>query len=486
MPSIEFEITNGRDIIAIERCYLGSYFRIKDPVTLVWDHCRESIGHYLCMLPYDEGQRNEMQQAIQEGLNQDFTGRTDELRNMLSPLFPLFRNGKYRIRYFGFDTGNDPDSATRSFNESIYPYYPKGVTRLEDASVVIAACEEWNKKNEQQREYIYQTDNLYPGDDRYFATRPKEEIDFERVAYFEELIQRGARPFVILYAAPEQDPTLPGFILDGHHKVEAYTNLKLRPPVAVIDQLGYGNEDLFNLERLSTMLFPWQVEHLVENGDFSDTYCDRVLSNPNSPLHKFIKHGDVEEFHPNGTLKMSGTFINNRPDGAYRTWHSNGKPWQEHFYINERKCGIWKDYYPSGKLESVQPFNEMGEYDGRVLSYYESGQMRSEEYKGSSRKAKGVNKRTWHENGNLEYEHTYDGQQMIGNKYHNEEGTLCNNEVYNPSTGRMEQQHLDSLYENAAMMHEARKEKKRAHWGIVLVTLAVILWLLLKLSRLVG
>lgn len=56
------------------------------------------------------------------------------------------------------------------------------------------------------------------------------------------------------------------FVLDGHHKLLAYQELKIYPPILSITSLAYKMEDLtFDFNELKSVIFPWQFEHLCKD-----------------------------------------------------------------------------------------------------------------------------------------------------------------------------------------------------------------------------
>lgn len=62
------------------------------------------------------------------------------------------------------------------------------------------------------------------------GTRPRELLSPERIADFEQHIRSGARPPVVLLGSTR---TPVAFIVDGHHKLEAYRSMSV-PPAAIV------------------------------------------------------------------------------------------------------------------------------------------------------------------------------------------------------------------------------------------------------------
>lgn len=110
----------------------------------------------------------------------------------------------------------------------------------------------------------------------FLATQPKEEINLERVKQFENKISNGARPFAIVYNCSFPDIRLNNensktdysissdyFILDGHHKLLAYQNLKMFPPIASLTFLPKSKtEIMLDTNELKDYLYSWQFSHI--------------------------------------------------------------------------------------------------------------------------------------------------------------------------------------------------------------------------------
>ena len=156
----------------------------------------------------------------------------------------------------------------------------------------------------------YTTGSFYDASDKIFvATQPESEINEERVKYFENEISNGARPFAIIFncyfhqITDGSDNSLDSakYVIDGHHKLLAYNNLKIQPSIVELTYYPAGREDIaFNLEELIEVLYPWQVEHILKNWYEKEKHILEYLQNPESTVHRFIKNGHVKTFHENG------------------------------------------------------------------------------------------------------------------------------------------------------------------------------------------
>jgi antitoxin component YwqK of YwqJK toxin-antitoxin module len=450
---MKFTIANGTNICSIGMSDIGSYIKFNYPLTVVWHDCRGSVGKYFCVLPYNEEYRKTVQNEIVENLYQDFTENIEGLFEILKPLFPLFKNGEYSLcfysnkekEFFQYQTSSDNFSNIH-FNE-LEVVFAQNTTDLSKVEIVQSQHKSFLNENEITKKHYssdileYSTDGIYTGWQSFFATQPIENIDQNRVKHFEEKINNGESPFAILFNAylTSEDFDSSYFILDGHHKLLAYQNLGLFPPIAIITYLPNSIDDIeFDAEILSEVLYPWQVEHILKNWDGKDEYLERTLKNPKSNLHSIIKNGDYEEYHENGVLKHKAFYINDKVDGSSKYWYKNGRLKSEHYYNKGLRMGTWKSYYESGKTEFIQPFNEVGNYNGILVSYFENGQKKMEQVLENGRNEDGVSYKVWFENGDKDSELTYRNGLMIVRKNWNSWGEFVNHEVYNEKTKKLE------------------------------------------------
>ena len=252
------------------------------------------------------------------------------------------------------------------------------------------------------------------------------------------------------------------FIIDGHHKLLAYQKLGIYPSMALITYQPSSAEEIeFDAEKLSTLLYPWQIKDLLKNWDEKDTYVVEKLKNPNSPLHQFVKNGLVKEYHPNKKPKHEAFYINDKVDGKSLEWFDNGQLKHEHFYSNGKRIGIWKDYYPSGKIQFVQPFDDMNRYDGDMVSYYENGQRRWIQSLKNGRNTDGFTYLCWFENGDKEAELKYLDGQIIERKNWNSLRQFVNHEVYDEEQKRLVKKiiTINSSYQNTQNQPSMSSEK---------------------------
>ncbi len=218
---MDFEVTTGLGKIYICDFEDSAYLCCKTPVCMNWIDSNES--RYLAVLPYDEKYRESVFEPIREGLYEDFSENEQGLYNLLQPLLAQFANGEY---YLGFYNENDDE----------HPIYLSGVETPWFYSV--DGIEQFTEKpytDPTGRCTIFYLDSIQEphwyigGNEDVVASKPTQDFDSERVLFFENEIKNGKRPFAILFHGERTF-----FVLDGHHKLRAYYNLGIIPPVTVI------------------------------------------------------------------------------------------------------------------------------------------------------------------------------------------------------------------------------------------------------------
>lgn len=156
--------------------------------------------------------------------------------------------------------------------------------------------------------------------------------------------------------------------------------------------------------------------------------ADISYAQPNTTDAKGRKQGEWSKIWPNGQLRYSGTFKDDKPVGEFRHYdeygkltsvqrhagdgrishaehfHPNGQPLARGKYIGQDKDSTWNYYAEDASLRKVERYSN-GKLDGEQLSYYPNGQLAERE----ERKAgllHGLSK-SWFSNGKLKSEATY-------------------------------------------------------------------------------
>ena len=423
---MEFKIEDGSNLLSIEDSGACSFFRFEAPLSVVWEGDAGTSGKYFCLLPYSKSYRDELHQKLIAALNTDFSDNTEQLYELLKPLFHLFKNGDYTLEYYSSDNKRFFKYQTQEGTLTGDIFWPLDivfgpVTDISQAEMLKKETEDALKSSRTDKQYFDRhiisktTIWIYDGDESFYATQPRAIINEERVKYFEELIDAGERPFAIIMCAGNGYPDVGShfYILDGHHKLLAYQKKNVYPSLAVITCRSASD---FDAEKLATILYPAQVRNILNTWHGKDSYLEEKLKNPDSPLHKFIKNGLVREYHENGIIKHEAFYINDKVDGKSLHWYDNGQLKNEHYYNKGRRTGTWKDYFPSGNIQFVQPFDDKGSYNGDIISYYDNGRIRIKQTWTGFRNADGVSYQSWYEDGEKEAELTYLDGKIVDRK----------------------------------------------------------------------
>jgi hypothetical protein len=278
---MKFQLTDGLGLVSIRLSEIGSYFRYTRPLSLAWNDCRGSIGKYFSLLPSDPAYREEIKQRIIGGLTGDYSDRIAELKQLLDPLLKLFPNGEYALTFY-----NEGDYFKIYLNDVLHNqnWYLLNSEPVEK-QYASKLKTEYQKMTRRQRSgeldlLDYTTGNFYSGVDVYFIpTEDATSINSKRIKYFEEKIRAGERPFPIIFQSDFSPIIDDGdtsyyyeslysddYVLDGHHKLLAYANLKIPPPLALITHYPKTRtEAMFDIEELKRVLYPWQADHIADN-----------------------------------------------------------------------------------------------------------------------------------------------------------------------------------------------------------------------------
>ena len=67
------------------------------------------------------------------------------------------------------------------------------------------------------------------------------------------------------------------------------------------------------------------------------------------PQGEELRHAKLQEWHPNGQLKMSGQYDHNKMVGRFTYWHSNGQKAAEGDYRSDKHDGTWVWWHQNGQ-----------------------------------------------------------------------------------------------------------------------------------------
>jgi hypothetical protein len=164
-----------------------------DPVAFYWSDCAGSISQYLVRSRDTVGLSDRvraLRHVAGGGLNPGAP-----LAPQVRPLLALFTNGRYRLIYMPALGPHDVIAYDARFS------------------------------------YATDRDFFYPAADVLITTRRSDTLRRDRIDFFRDRIAAGERP--VLFAAGVVS-ACGSFVLDGHHKLQAYRELQLPPPVLLI------------------------------------------------------------------------------------------------------------------------------------------------------------------------------------------------------------------------------------------------------------
>ncbi|WP_207420242.1 hypothetical protein [Desertivirga brevis] len=440
---MNFKIENGLNKITIGYNDLGTYVKISKPVSMTWSDCQGSVGQYLAMMPLTPEERKLIYDQFQLDLYGNFNDKEAELFEVLQPLLRLLENGEYYLGYSDGTARPVVHSSNGNYEQGWYIAYPN-------------VANPTNVEREKER-YLEHRKNYVLGDYRedmvsfssswlydtwtneiFIATRPEKELDPKRVDYFEERISAGERPFILTLSAsylPEYEHT-ESFILDGHHKLEAYQRLKIDPPRAVLVRNFHSMEEAeFDLPALADRLYPWQFRHILDNMDNKSTVLKHFLDKPGNSLIQHIRHGEFIDHYANGKIKSKGNFVLDEPHGKVTEYYDNGNKKAEKLYEMGQSVGLWREWFKNGRIEAEFSFID-GQYSGPYISYMEDGSVRAKGTYVNGRQEGYCFSRYMH-TGKLDSECWYSNGKLIEIKSYSDVGSLVRHEKYSEVQNKM-------------------------------------------------
>ncbi len=78
------------------------------------------------------------------------------------------------------------------------------------------------------------------------------------------------------------------------------------------------------------------------------------------------------------TIKLKGTYVNNRPKGNYTRYFTNGKVKEKGSFGDNNYNGTLTRYHSNGNVAYQATFDESGKETGTVKHYYENGKLEAE------------------------------------------------------------------------------------------------------------
>lgn len=237
---MRIQVTKGQSIIRILYDQYASCLIIKEPKVINWPDCGGSISEYFSVSDFSPEKRLSIPKSLETALS---NGDEDTILKILPAFLDLFDNGNYRVSFREIALSESefikdsfiwaPDAPeSKAFFSSFYPYRP------------------W----------------------QYFYTIPYQKIDQQRVSFYKQAIMNGSRPKVVIYEVSYENPHeyigSSMYVLDGHHKMQAYLDLGIDIPyVSIFKKEEKYNSSLDLIINAHKMLKDFEFEHFFVNHD---------------------------------------------------------------------------------------------------------------------------------------------------------------------------------------------------------------------------
>lgn len=330
-----FEIIDGKGIIKIgfDNYTHSEHLSIFNPIVFL-----SKIDTYdyseLSLLPLGSTDTfSLLNNSLKLDFYKDYTNKEDELHHLLEPFLSLFTNGKYNISFVEkFDL-----PCVFTYKRPSEEYIKNKVKDFEQ-----------NFLNNKIRNFNNNKCIIYDFDDELISIKTNSEINTEKVFFYENQIKEGKRPFIIVFSGTE----FFSYVLDGHHKLVAYQNLRIQPPCVLINTCPKSLSDIrFNIEYLTLNYDP----NIFQKWNRKKAFLEE---NPNSVLRKFVKNGIFNVYNSYSYQSSTGNYINDLPDGEHKSWHHNGKLQSICNYEKGQEVGKWIYYDQNGQISHEKDYNK--------------------------------------------------------------------------------------------------------------------------------
>ncbi len=324
---MEIHITHGQGIIRVLYDGFASCLIIRRPVAVNWPDSRGSVGEYYAVSELSEDEKIILADRLNRSLAE---GTEAEIMADIEDFLTLFENGSYQV-----NLGKIP------FENSSF-------------HVAIPLPDDKNAGNRRFSGWFYPFQDF-----NYLYTLENKSINPERVQYYMELIKKGSRPKpIIFYSLYNLDPQMSSaFVLDGHHKIEAYTRLKMDIPAVFIardnERYSPASELMHGAREL---LGDMEFEHLLQNNDENLPHInfvnDEILTNALDTMLRTSERIDVSMIevlirHHQSASENDRKWLTHRLEFLRKNIHLNtlngkkGLNLYSRQYIEDYKANVW-------------------------------------------------------------------------------------------------------------------------------------------------
>jgi len=263
------EITDAKSFLELKLNKLGSYLKFKKPLAINWSDCAGSIAQFYAIFSFSQEYKNSIDESLRLTLNEGNFQFDSGIKDV-TKLLTLFENGTYNVSFEPNYKLEISDSWNWDLAKNHKPFTSNPIIR-----------KEIQKEYSDNKAHLNTlTESYYDGYSEYFiCTQPFEKLDKQRIRFYEEQIIKGKKPVSIIYSGYSQRKKgskwirthrSGNFIIDGHHKLVAYKNLKKTPSLLRIEkvyqsekELNFSDKDLNN--DLKDKLLKCQLRHFDEN-----------------------------------------------------------------------------------------------------------------------------------------------------------------------------------------------------------------------------
>lgn len=252
------DITNGQDIIDIVSDGFVTCLKIREPIAIDWYDCAGSAGKYFAFTSNFE--------PIAKSFNEVLVnGNDSQVLNSIAEFLQLFASGKYKVSV---------DRYKRYYYDLHYEY------------------------QQIDNSFFYNYHYYNPGGDNAMFTQTFSKINENTLAYYEKIILDGVRPKAVLFQAIFQEEEnsnwnsfdSPMYILDGHHKLLAYKNLKIDPELILISKEILG-EKVFK-ENENTLYFKYEYFLTEKHKQHIISHTPKILVDNSTESYNYNSHFD--------------------------------------------------------------------------------------------------------------------------------------------------------------------------------------------------
>ena len=433
----EFKIianTNGQNTISIRGNSFGEYLYTYKPNIVSWYDCYGSVGKFLCSIKDYPFEKIELIESINELLNSGNIIDIDNYIEHFSSMISVFSNGRFALSLWDLSNNTTEkyiDHTNFTKYNNLSAAYPNLISKeFEDIELnkyKKLISERLNNGLPVNRDIVsYTTNGFYDGrSDVVIMTQTKSSIDKKRVEYYKNLISTGKRPYLLIY---NRDITIDdlsnNYLIDGHHKFMAYLELDIEPVILEVTQMYEENLTLGEPLDFIEELYSWQAKHIFEKHYNTTDSIERILSHKTNFLNRFIKNGEISEYWENGELKSVATYRNNKVVGQSTNYFQNGQIKNIALHQEDGRVKRYiKSWFYTGELQS-EYIPEPDYENGKSISYHRNSKVSCTSIFVNGKNKDGKTSICYHDNGNIQYEATYENGIIRSRKYYDRNGKL--------------------------------------------------------------